>query len=510
MKPLYWSELKVEKLYLLMGRELRELDAVPAGNIFGIGGLAGKILKNGTLSSTLMCPSFARVKADPPILRVAVEPKNPKTGEHVIITAGELHLQDLRERFAKVEIQESPPIVPFRETLSAQPAINPRGFERAPAPSSSSTEEAADEASEEVEKDQAVLPSLSLGTVVATTPNKLATFQIRAVPIPKNVTDFLEASTARLSSLAEGMSIRARRRDALDNSAASADIDADERRGSQLNALLSDLAKEFELASKEGWGKAATHKRERRADPTVDQGSVAAADGDGAVDTPEMAESRWRDRSLRDYEASIQTGFQLATQAGPLCGEPVRGVAFFVEGFQLHLDQFDAKQVALLSGQLITSMRDACRQAFLRWSPRLALAMYSVDLQAPSDVLGKVYAVLARRRGRIMSEEMREGTPFFQIRALLPVVESFGFAEDLRKRTAGSASPQLIFSGYEVLDQDPFWVPTTKEELEDLGEKADRENLALKYANAVRKRKGMFVENKIVEHAEKQRTLKIK
>jgi ribosome assembly protein 1 len=46
-----------------------------------------------------------------------------------------------------------------------------------------------------------------------------------------------------------------------------------------------------------------------------------------------------------------------------------------------------------------------------------------------ADVLGKVYAVVARRRGRIVSEEMKEGTSFFTIRAMLPVVESFGFAD---------------------------------------------------------------------------------
>ncbi|KAF9896755.1 Cytoplasmic GTPase/eEF2-like protein (ribosomal biogenesis) [Lobosporangium transversale] len=103
---------------------------------------------------------------------------------------------------------------------------------------------------------------------------------------------------------------------------------------------------------------------------------------------------------------------------------------------------------------------------------------------------------------------MKEGTPFFTIQALLPVVESFGFADDIRKRTSGAASPQLIFSHFEVLEMDPFWVPNTIEELEDLGEKADRENVAKKYMDAVRKRKGLFVEQKIVEHAEKQRTLR--
>ena len=59
-----------------------------------------------------------------------------------------------------------------------------------------------------------------------------------------------------------------------------------------------------------------------------------------------------------------------------------------------------------------------------------------------------------------------------------------------------------------MLDLDPFWVPTTEEELEDLGEKSDRENVAKGYMDRVRERKGMFVDRKIVEVAERQRTLK--
>ncbi len=44
-------------------------------------------------------------------------------------------------------------------------------------------------------------------------------------------------------------------------------------------------------------------------------------------------------------------------------------------------------------------------------------------------MLGKVYGVIARRRGRIVSEEMKEGTSFFSIYAVIPVVESFGFSD---------------------------------------------------------------------------------
>ena len=59
----------------------------------------------------------------------------------------------------------------------------------------------------------------------------------------------------------------------------------------------------------------------------------------------------------------------------------------------------------------------------------------------------------------------------------------------------------------QVVDVDPFWVPTTEEEIMHYGEKADTENRALVYMNNVRERKGLKVDKKIVEHAEKQRTL---
>jgi len=140
-------EFTVSALYLIMGREMISLDQVPAGNVFGIGGLEGCVLKNATISSLSPGINLAGVQLNSdPIVRVALEAVNPQempklveglrllnqadscvqiltqeSGEHVILTAGELHLErclkDLRDRFAKIEIQASKPIVPFRETI---------------------------------------------------------------------------------------------------------------------------------------------------------------------------------------------------------------------------------------------------------------------------------------------------------------------------------------------------------------------------------------------------------
>ena len=76
-----------------------------------------------------------------------------------------------------------------------------------------------------------------------------------------------------------------------------------------------------------------------------------------------------------------------------------------------------------------------------------------------------------------------------------------------RKQTSGLAMPQLIFSHWETLDIDPYWEPNTEEELTHFGEKADSENPARLYMNNVKRRKGLKIDEKLVEFAEKQRTL---
>ncbi|KAH7964774.1 hypothetical protein HPB49_001255 [Dermacentor silvarum] len=121
--------------------------------------------------------------------------------------------------------------------------------------------------------------------------------------------------------------------------------------------------------------------------------------------------------------------------------------------------------------------------------------------------VGKMYAVLGRRHGRVLGGDLREGSQMFEVTAVLPVVESMQFANEIRKQTSGLANPQLVFSHWELVDVDPFWVPSTEEEYAHFGEKADTENRARKYMNAVRRRKGLPVSENVVEHAEKQRTL---
>jgi len=104
---------------------------------------------------------------------------------------------------------------------------------------------------------------------------------------------------------------------------------------------------------------------------------------------------------------------------------------------------------------------------------------------------------------------MKEGTYIYSISALLPVVESFGLSEEILTQTSGAASTQLLFSHWAVLDKDPFFVAHTEEQLEDIGDNLGgvAPNIARQYVDAVRRRKGMPVEEQIVKFANKQRNL---
>ncbi|KAH7100377.1 P-loop containing nucleoside triphosphate hydrolase protein, partial [Auriculariales sp. MPI-PUGE-AT-0066] len=521
------AETTVTALYVMMGRELLPVETVSAGNVFAIAGLEGKVWRSATLCGAEGANDQSLVnlgsvnRQAPPIVRVSLEPVIPsdmpkvvqglkllsqadpcvevfqqQTGEHVILTAGELHLErclkDLRERFAKVEIQASEPIVPFRET-----AI--KGADMAPP------------------KAGAGRPR---GTIQSTAgPQSAVKYTLRVVPLPPAVTALLISNASLLQRLGR--------------EAGSEKAEAE----NELAADQLELEENAEVAG-ESFGNASFLNSEDFTSALKTAFDDAGGDWKDAYDavwmfgphssgpnvlldqrpTSERRQHYTRRKEQtatgvqRDLEDALERGFQTATFQGPLCAEPIQGMAISLQALELDDEIVRAESAQSRLGQLIgavsSSVREACRNGLLDWSPRLMLAMYSCEIQASTEVLGKMYGVLARRRGKVISEEIKEGTAFFTVRAMLPVVESFGFADDIRKKTSGAASPQLVFNGYEMLDEDPYWVPTTEEELEDLGEKADRANVARAYMDTVRSRKGMFVEKKIVEFAEKQRTLK--
>jgi translation elongation factor EF-G len=149
------------------------------------------------------------------------------------------------------------------------------------------------------------------------------------------------------------------------------------------------------------------------------------------------------------------------------------------------------QNMSLFKGQVISAVKEACRQAVTRRSQRLMEAYYLCDIVLDgSEAYGKAHAVLAKRRAKILSDEVRQGTYMYNLRAYLPAVESFGFAEELFSKTSGACQTQMMFSHWALLDEDPDFVPLSEEEVAEMGDLQNQPpNLARRYVDAIRKRK---------------------
>lgn len=481
-------EVEIKDLFLIMGRELVRMNTVPAGNIVGVVGLDSAILKNGTISSQLPedkpyinLATTSTIIHNKPIMKVAIEPASPlqftklqsgletlakadpvlewyiddDSGELIVCVAGELHLErclkDLEQRFAKgVEVTIKEPVIPFREGIASEVK-----------------KEAVTENEEEEEEEDL---GVELSFEIQPLPQELTTY------INNHENDFGKLLNNK-SDIAESKSI--------------------------IETKLRDILKETGFLG--GFPDIDTFVQNIIAfGPKRIGANILIESGENQGKFRHLFhETNQEDRF--SYENNVLNGFQLAMNEGPIASEPLQGCLITLKASNISETKKDEVN---LGGRIIRLTRDLIHAQILQASPRLYLAMYVCEIQATAEVLGKVYGVVQQRGGAIISEEMKEGTPFFTIIARIPVVEAFGFSEDIRKKTSGAASPQLVFDGFDVLDIDPYWVPHTEEELEDLGVFAERENVARRYMNTIRRRKGLFVDEKVVQNAEKQRTMR--
>ncbi|XP_078052537.1 elongation factor-like GTPase 1 isoform X2 [Augochlora pura] len=533
------TRVTVRKLYFLMGRELEPTDTVTAGNVFGIGDLEEHVLKTATLSSTVACPPFSEpMSFGVPIMRVALEPKHPndlpalinglkllnqadacavvriqESGEIVLNTAGEVHLErcleDLRLRYAKVDVNVSEPIVPFRETVVPPPKV--------------------DMVNEAIEKKP---EDVSLTTWTA---NRRCYFEIDARPLPEKVTKILEKNASLIKSMyrrhgklsleteqehelnpkqEEGQEV-AREQDEDDDedeneneemgtATAKPLLPGGEKKQKALAVFKHELSIGFREAGQENILDKIWSFGPRNCGP-----NIFLNETDYRQNKFWEAHSKSTDPRF-PYESSMVSGFQLATLAGPLCEEPMTGVCFVLKKWIICQDSQGencGQNQGRVGGLLMSACKEACRRAFNSRCPRLVTPMYSCSVLVNSDVLGKLYAVFGKRQGRVIATDSTGFGGRFRVLATLPVPESFQLARELRTQTSGLASPQLVFSHWEVIEQDPYWTPSTDEEYLHFGDKADSENRAKKYMDAVRRRKGLSVDSQLVTHAEKQRTL---
>jgi U5 small nuclear ribonucleoprotein component len=98
-----------------------------------------------------------------------------------------------------------------------------------------------------------------------------------------------------------------------------------------------------------------------------------------------------------------------------------------------------------------------------------------------------LYTVLARRRGHVLQDGPIAGTPLYNVRGLIPVIDSFGFETDLRIHTQGQVSLSLVFDRWSIVPGDPLDKEITTRPLEP----ATAQQLARDFVLKTRRRKGL-------------------
>jgi elongation factor 2 len=380
----------IQRTVIMMGRYTEPLEDCPCGNTVGLVGIDQFLVKSGTITTSEVAHNIKVMKFSvSPVVRVAVEPKNPadlpklveglkrlsksdpcvqcfteESGEHIVAGAGELHLEiclkDLQEDFMNgVELKITDPIVTYRETVSAP----------------------------------------SDHTVLSKSPNKHNRIYLKAEPLQDGLADAIEAGKV-------------------------GPRDDPKVRGKF-------LAENFQ------WD--VTDSRKIWCFGPDTTGSNLLVDVTKAV------------QYLLEIKDSCVAAFQWATKEGVVAEENMRGIRFNVVDVTLHADA-----VHRGGGQIIPTCRRAIYAAEITAQPRLMEPVYLVEIQCPERAVGGIYGVLNRRRGHVIAEEPRAGTPIYNVKAYLPVNESFGFTADLRANTAGQAFPQCVFDHWQMMSTDPF------------------------------------------------------
>ncbi|KRT80460.1 hypothetical protein AMK59_7585 [Oryctes borbonicus] len=488
------KKITIKELYLLLGRELILTDSISFGNICGIGGLEDIIIRSGTLSSTLDCLPLTEYAYMEPIVRNTIQPVNPKdfpvlhqalkqltqsdscvqvlmqeTGEHVLVTAGDVHLakclEDLRNKFIKFEINVSKPMVSLRETI--------------------------------INTDKRIDLKDPSGCIEIYAPEFGLQAQVKAVPVCDKVSNFIKLNYDIFRTIEEH-----KQENFLAPSDTKQKMFQNEYTRHLVSKLNEQLANVFKNSS-ELWRDFSD--RIWSVSKTKNSINLLFNNTDDYKRNIFNVVDQKDERS--NFDHCFVNGFEMCCRAGPICEEPLVNCAFFVNKYILDSENSLSEPGVHAVANVTLAIKNGLREAFEKQQQRLMEPIFITDIQVNTFILGKVYSVISKRQGKVLQAiGMDDKEKTFMVTAQIPVIESDGFANEIRKTTSGQANPNLRFSHYEIIDGDPYYEEAVVEDDEDQVniESAIRANKLMK---EVRKRKGLLIDEQVVIHAEKQRTL---
>ena len=492
------AQVVIQDMYAMMGSSVVDIDEAGPGRVIALGpeiARAAKGHKRVSLCSNEIRTPRAPLAMQPPLLVVAVESKDRSddealdhglallsqldaaakveyaaNGERRVCAVGELHLdqclKDLRERYANVDMDVSPPVVGFYEGIAAIETDDwaPRQLETPPW--------------NELTDDLVVTPAgPKRKRATASLEKDAVSITISVAPIDD--VDLVKRLFARKKKFSG-------RDDDDDDSSDDDDDDAPQRNET---TVLSKAVERYLAAG-------------------------VTVLGLGPPNTACALVTFLKDVDAADV-AAVRAGFALAAESGPLAEEPVHGVMYYLDAVTSSLED---------PGALISAAKKCCRGAHLASPVRVLEPAFLCDLRcANQHHVGKMFALVNKRRGRVVSEDVCPTTGDFVASVLLPASQAIGFPNALLEWTSGAATaPSMTFHN-DLLPLgsgdgesfDPFWRPTTLDEREEFGDAGSQTvgkdndvlaNAPRKLMTNVRQRKGLPVERRLTQASAEARS----
>jgi len=160
---------------------------------------------------------------------------------------------------------------------------------------------------------------------------------------------------------------------------------------------------------------------------------------------------------LNEIKDSVVGGFKWACNEGPMCEERVRGLKFVINDVTLHADAIHRGM-----GQISPTSRRVTYAGMYLGNPALLEPIFLVNVTCPQAIAGSIYNVLSIRRGSVFDEGESMAGGVANMKAYLPVAESFGFSQSLAEATSGAAFSQMMFDHWQLLDGGDFKDPDTR------------------------------------------------
>ena len=144
----------------------------------------------------------------------------------------------------------------------------------------------------------------------------------------------------------------------------------------------------------------------------------------------------------KEFIPSVGRGARDALESGIVSGYPT--VDVHVELLDGSFHEVDSSELAFQTAAAL-----AVREAVPKARPAMIEPIMRVEVICPTEYTGDVINDYSGRRGRLEGIEPIGNAQ--RIRALVPLAEMFGYANDLRSRTQGRASYSMEFLHYEEI-----------------------------------------------------------